>query len=60
MEINIIFNYYIFTDINECVEGTSGCTQNCTNTVGSFQCFCKKGYMLSEDKRTCNGECYDY
>ena len=60
MEDNIIFNYYIFIDINECVEGTSGCTQNCTNTVGSFQCSCKNGYMLLEDKRTCNGECYDH
>ena len=60
MEDNTIFNYYIFIDINECGEGTSGCTQNCTNTVGSFHCSCEDGYMLLEDKRTCIGEFYDH
>ena len=50
----------IFIDINECADGTNGCTQNCTNTVGSFQCSCKDGYMLLQDKRTCNGEFYHH
>ena len=42
-------------DINECTEGTSGCTQSCSNTLGSFQCGCNNGFRLSGNGRTCNG-----
>ena len=31
-------------DIDECVEGTSSCTQLCSNLIGSFQCSCSPGY----------------
>ena len=44
------------TDINECSEKSSGCTQMCTNTVGSFTCHCNIGYYLLADGRTCNGK----
>ena len=42
-------------DINECSEGTSGCTDSCTNTQGSFQCGCNNGFTLGGDGRTCVG-----
>ncbi|ELU13257.1 hypothetical protein CAPTEDRAFT_47715, partial [Capitella teleta] len=28
------------TDINECALGTDVCQQNCTNTLGSYECAC--------------------
>ena len=45
-----------YLDINECVLGTSGCTQLCNNTAGSYICSCSTGYMLAADNHTCNGE----
>ncbi|KAK2163997.1 hypothetical protein NP493_1438g00012 [Ridgeia piscesae] len=41
-------------DIDECAEQTSGCEQNCTNSVGSFQCSCNDGYTLEKDNTSCD------
>ena len=43
-------------DINECVEGTHLCTQNCNNTIGSYVCSCNDGFIIDVDGRTCDGE----
>ena len=51
-------NYFHVLDINECNLGTSGCTQLCNNTNGSYTCYCNSGYILHVDSRTCNGECH--
>ena len=54
-----IFNIYIntiHTDIDECSEGISGCTQLCTNTIGSYRCSCQYGYQLGIDNHTCLGK----
>ena len=40
-------------DIDECSEQSSGCQQNCTNTVGSFHCSCSGGYNLDTDGLSC-------
>ena len=38
-------------DVDECARGTSGCSQNCTNTIGSFECSCfSSGYKLINGK----------
>ena len=42
-----------FADINECATSNGGCSQICTNSVGSFQCSCNSGYRLASDGRTC-------
>lgn len=42
-------------DIDECAEGTSGCSQECTNTDGNFTCSCMDGYELAGDGKRCNG-----
>ena len=36
-------------DLNECLDGTNNCSSNaeCTNTVGSFECACSKGNLLT-------------
>lgn len=41
-------------DKNECKEDNGGCSQLCTNTVGSRTCGCIEGYKLSDaDNTTC-------
>ena len=47
--------YFIFTDINECAESNGGCSHNCNNTEGSFECSCREGYLLHDDGRQCRG-----
>ncbi|XP_064613092.1 uncharacterized protein LOC135476878 [Liolophura sinensis] len=44
-------------DVNECQTGNGGCSQTCSNTVGSFTCSCKPGYQLDADGRTCKALC---
>ena len=43
-------------DINECE--TSRCQHSCVNTVGSFNCQCDRGYLLSSDGLNCEGMLY--
>ena len=44
-----------FTDIDEC--GVSDhCSQQCINTVGSYNCSCKSGYRLNDNQKTCDGK----
>ena len=47
--------FLFLPDIDECVEGTDNCSQNCNNTIGSYQCLCDRGYLLDSDGLTCNG-----
>ena len=46
---------FISIDIDECSEGTSGCAQSCTNTVGSYDCSCGTGFLLASDEHGCEG-----
>ena len=37
-------------DINECQDGNNGgCTDQCTNTRGSYQCSCRRGYEFRRE-----------
>ena len=39
-----------FADINECQDGNNGgCTDRCTNTRGSYQCSCRRGYEFQRE-----------
>ena len=58
---NIVQRYLIstlmsFIDIDECSEGISGCSQICSNTIGSYSCICQNGYQLGSDDHTCLGK----
>ena len=46
-----------FIDIDECADNTDNCSQNCSDTLGSYQCVCYDGYTLDSDQHTCNGGC---
>ena len=42
-------------DINECNQTPNVCSQECTNTAGSYTCSCYTGYSVdSSDSRACN------
>ncbi|XP_052712036.1 uncharacterized protein LOC128186279 isoform X1 [Crassostrea angulata] len=43
-------------DVNECDLQPPKCLQECYNTNGSFQCDCRPGFKLNEDKISCS-EC---
>lgn len=51
----LILNIIALLDVNECVVKPSPCLQECTNTNGSFQCYCRPGYTLDKDKVSCTG-----
>ncbi|CAH1259007.1 MATN2 [Branchiostoma lanceolatum] len=40
-------------DIDECATNNGGCSMNCNNTIGSFECFCAVGYVLDGDGVSC-------
>jgi len=48
--------FCLHADIDECSNNTGGCDQMCNNTEGSFQCHCHKGFCLSDDNITCQGQ----
>ena len=58
----LIFNHTYFMpalfllDVNECTKSSDGCEQNCTNTVGSFECSCDSGFVLDDNHLSCNGK----
>ena len=39
----------MYIDIDECVQGTNGCSQGCKNTKGGFVCICIEGYQTHHD-----------
>lgn len=53
--IILTVSHYIYLDIDECLEGTDGCVQLCSNIVGSYVCGCNSGYRLATDGHACNG-----
>ena len=58
LQYSFVFCFILYNtnvDINECVEDTDGCVQNCNNTIGSYTCSCASGYRLASDRRGCTG-----
>ena len=54
---NLLSNEISFvSDKNECVTSNGNCSQACINTIGSYFCSCNSGYVLIEDRMTCNGK----
>ena len=50
--------YFVHSDKDECALGINDCnpeTSICVNTLGSYVCYCKEGFQLGADGRTCEG-----
>ena len=47
------YEFPLFSEIDECFSGTHSCDANaeCTNTVGSYNCTCRPGYMTGRKMR---------
>ena len=50
----MLLQFIITTDINECDDNDSGCSQICKNTEGSYECSCNDGYELDDNGRNCS------
>ena len=49
-------NFYLFFQIkdeDECQNNNGGCQDKCVNTVGSYICSCREGFVLQKDKHSC-------
>uniref|UniRef100_A0A8C1U4U7 Si:ch211-194g2.4 n=1 Tax=Cyprinus carpio TaxID=7962 RepID=A0A8C1U4U7_CYPCA len=40
-------------DVNECGLPMRPCSHSCMNTIGSYRCFCNRGYTLDTDGKSC-------
>ena len=45
----------LFLDINECSTNAHDCEHLCVNVIGSFNCTCQLGFLLSTNGRDCVG-----
>ena len=48
----------LFADINECIENSHNCSQECRDTTSGFECICFSGYKMNENS-TCEGKIYE-
>ncbi|NXF95695.1 TLL1 protein, partial [Eubucco bourcierii] len=52
------FKAQFFSDKDECSKDNGGCQHECINTVGSYVCQCRNGFVLHENKHDCKeAEC---
>ena len=53
---SIIFFLLLLTDDDECENGLHNCDKNanCTNTIGSFECTCRDGFIGNGTTCICN------
>lgn len=49
--LNCVINFLI--DIEECESGLSDCEQKCVNVQGGYNCNCYAGYILTDDRKSC-------
>jgi len=48
--------WWVYLDVDECAgSDRGGCSHECVNTQGSYECVCPPGYRVAEDQRTCQG-----
>ncbi|XP_047573691.1 tolloid-like protein 1 isoform X4 [Lutra lutra] len=52
------FKAHFFSDKDECSKDNGGCQHECVNTMGSYMCQCRNGFVLHENKHDCKeAEC---
>lgn len=40
-------NPFLFLDLDECASSVPRCAHHCTNTIGSYYCHCREGFILN-------------
>ena len=50
-------NNCFLSDVDECSEDIDGCQVHCSNTIGSYNCYCDNGYELLNSTH-CTGTLY--
>ncbi len=40
--------FSLFIDVDECQHNNGGCDQICRNTIGSYYCLCRDGYVKNQ------------
>jgi len=47
---------WVCLDVDECAGADrGGCSHECVNAQGSYECVCPPGYRVADDLRTCQG-----
>lgn len=49
-------NSSVCDEIDECLLGIDACSQNCSNTVGGYECSCQAGFSLSNNGLDCTDQ----
>lgn len=53
----LFFSSFLFSlttkDKDECQDNNGGCQDKCVNTIGSYICSCREGFVLQKDKHSC-------
>uniref|UniRef100_A0A670ZEH4 Metalloendopeptidase n=1 Tax=Pseudonaja textilis TaxID=8673 RepID=A0A670ZEH4_PSETE len=47
------FQAHFFSDKDECSKDNGGCQHECLNTFGSYECQCRSGFVLHDNKHDC-------
>lgn len=50
--------YLDFLDVDECRLDNGNCDHFCVNSLGSYECACKEGYRLGDNRWACVGELF--
>ena len=54
--IMLMIEFIFLLDFNECQLNNAGCEHICANSEGSYNCDCRKGFKLRDDKFGCEGK----
>lgn len=54
--VMLMIEFIFLLDFNECQLNNAGCEHICANSEGSYNCDCRKGFKLKDDKFGCEGK----